>query len=183
MSVIYNSLSVALPGVRLLEPQIYHDQRGAFVKTYHEDALKAAGIHFAIKEEYYTVSGRGVIRGMHFQTPPADHAKLIYCISGRVRDVLLDLRRSSPTYGHFMHWELSVNNRLMFIIPSGIAHGFLSLEDQSVMVYKTTTVHSPNDDAGIRWDSFGFVWGEASPVVSTRDLGFPTLADFVTPFV
>ncbi len=182
MSAFFNELPVSLPGVRLLEPRVFRDPRGAFVKTYHEQKLRAAGINFVMREEYYSVSGRGVVRGMHFQRPPEDHAKLVYCIRGQVLDVLLDLRRDSPTFGQFASRELSAENRLIFSIPTGIAHGFLSREEASVMVYKTTTVHSATHDAGIRWDSFGFDWGVAAPIVSERDAAFPTLADFATPF-
>lgn len=178
----FNSLPVALPGVRLLEPRLFSDRRGAFIKTYHEPAWHEAGIPFAMKEEYYSVSHRGVLRGMHFQTPPEDHAKLVYCPCGRVLDVLLDLRRGSPTFGQCAARELSADNRLILIIPVGIAHGFLSLEDRSVMVYKTTTTHSPDHDAGIRWDSFGFDWGREPPMVSERDAAFPTFVDYSSPF-
>ena len=182
MSGPFNSLPVALPGVRLLEPPLFRDQRGTFIKTYHEPAWLAAGLPFAMKEEYYSVSRLGVLRGMHFQTPPEDHAKVVYCPCGRVLDVLLDLRRGSPTYGQCAAWELSAENRLILIIPSGLAHGFLSQEEGSVLVYKTGTVHSPALDAGIRWDSFGFDWGWPAPMVSDRDRAFPALADFSSPF-
>lgn len=182
MSAAFNPLPVALPGVRLLEPRVFSDQRGAFIKTYHEPAWRHAGITFEMREEYYSVSRRGVLRGMHFQTPPEDHVKLVYCPSGRVLDVLLDLRRGSPTFGRSMVQELSSENRLIFVLPAGIAHGFLCLAEQSVMVYKTSTVHSPAHDAGIRWDSFGFDWGRETPVVSERDAAFPSFADFPSPF-
>jgi dTDP-4-dehydrorhamnose 3,5-epimerase len=182
MSRPFNLLPVALPGVRLLEPRLFSDRRGLFVKTYHEPAWREAGLPFAMREEYYSVSHRGVLRGMHFQTPPEDHTKVVYCPCGRVLDVLLDLRRSSPTFGQTASRELSAENRLILVIPTGIAHGFLTLEAGSVLVYKTGTVHSPAHDAGIRWDSFGFDWGCDAPVLSERDAAFPALADFASPF-
>jgi dTDP-4-dehydrorhamnose 3,5-epimerase len=178
----FHSLPVALPGVRLLQPRLFGDRRGTFIKTYHEEAWHEAGISFTIKEEYYSISRQGVLRGMHFQSPPEDHTKIVYCPSGRVLDVLLDLRRSSPTFGQAAVMELSAENRLILIIPNGIAHGFLSREESSIMVYKTSTVHSPAHDAGIRWDSFGFDWGCDAPVLSERDAAFPALADFASPF-
>jgi dTDP-4-dehydrorhamnose 3,5-epimerase len=161
---------------------LFGDRRGTFIKTYHEEAWHEAGISFTIKEEYYSISRQGVLRGMHFQSPPEDHTKIVYCPSGRVLDVLLDLRRSSPTFGQAAVMELSAENRLILIIPNGIAHGFLSREESSIMVYKTSTVHSPAHDAGIRWDSFGFDWGCDAPVLSERDAAFPALADFASPF-
>lgn len=182
MTAPFQTLPSALPGVRLLKPHVFSDQRGDFIKTYHEAAWHVAGIHFAMREEYYSVSRRGVLRGMHFQVPPEHHTKLVYCPCGRVLDVLLDLRQGSPTFGQSSVQELSAENRLILLIPTGIAHGFLSLEESSVLVYKTSTVHSPAHDAGIRWDSFGFNWGPEVSVVSGRDTAFPPFANFTTPF-
>lgn len=176
------SLSQPLSGVHLLQPKVFIDQRGDFVKTYHVREFAALGIEFNPVEEFFSTSRKGVIRGMHFQLPPHDHAKLVYCIRGRVLDVLLDLRKASPSYGKMATAVLSRENHHQFYIPSGIAHGFAALEDDSVMVYKTTTVHAPESDAGIRWDSFGCDWQTAAPIVSVRDNGFPSLAEFLTPF-
>ncbi len=176
------SLSQPLPGVHLLQPKVFIDTRGDFVKTFHVGAFAELGIDFKPVEEFFSTSRKGVLRGMHFQLPPHDHAKLVYCIRGRVLDVLLDLRKASPTFGQFASAELSRENHHQFYIPSGIAHGFLSLEDDSVMVYKTTTVHAPTHDAGIRWDSFGFDWGIAAPLISPRDLAFAALTEFGSPF-
>lgn len=182
MSLLFRSMPTPLPGVHLLEPRLFSDERGSFTKTYHEPAWREAGIDFEMKEEYHSVSHRGVLRGMHFQTPPQDHAKVVYCPHGRVQDVLLDLRRNSPTFGRAAARELSAENRLILFIPAGVAHGFLSLEERSILVYKTGTVHSPEHDAGIRWDSFGFDWGHTAPVVSARDAAFPSFANFSSPF-
>ncbi len=173
-----------LPGTFLVQPKVFRDARGDFVKTFHTGLFRDAGIAFSPVEEFYSTSHRGVVRGMHFQLPPHDHAKLVYCIRGRVIDVLLDLRKQSPTNGHAVSAELSAENRQMFYVPSGVAHGFLSLEDDTVMVYKTSTVHAPSHDAGVRWDSFGFDWGleREEPIISTRDAGFPAFSDFASPF-
>lgn len=171
-----------LPGVMLLEPRTFTDARGRFVKTFHAPDFASLGIAFNPLEEFYSVSHRGVLRGMHFQLPPHDHAKLVYCVRGRVLDVLLDLRRASPDYGRAVSAELSEENCRIFYIPPGIAHGFLALEDHSLMVYKTTSVHAPTHDAGIRWDGFGFDWGAGEKIISERDRGFPALRDFVSPF-
>ena len=182
MNLLFRSIAAPLVGVKLLEPRRFSDERGSFIKTYHEAAWREAGIDFDMKEEYHSVSHRGVLRGMHFQTPPHDHAKVVYCPHGRVKDVLLDLRRNSPTFGQSLARELSAENRMIVVIPAGIAHGFLSLDENSILVYKTGTVHSPEHDAGIRWDSFGFEWGHSAPVVSSRDAAFPSFANFSSPF-
>lgn len=174
--------SEPLPGAIVLQPKIFRDQRGEFVKTYHEGIFSELGLPVQWTEEFHSVSRRGVIRGMHFQTPPADHCKLVYCLRGRVLDVILDLRRNSPAYGKWASIELCPEKCLQFFIPKGFAHGFLALEEDSLMVYKTTTVHSPENDAGIRWDSFGFAWPCSAPIVSERDASFPELNQYDTPF-
>jgi dTDP-4-dehydrorhamnose 3,5-epimerase len=179
---MFQVVDTALPGLKVLQPRIFKDARGDFVKTYHAGLFRELGLPFAPAEEFFSVSRKDVVRGMHFQTPPHAHAKLVYCVAGRVLDVVVDLRRDSPTRGQYVSRELSAENREMFFIPEGFAHGFLSLEDDTVMVYQTSTVHAPEADAGIHWRSVGFAWPIANPVVSERDEAFPTLAGFDSPF-
>lgn len=170
-----------LPGCFLLKPKKLTDHRGYFVKTYHEELYTALGVRLDIREEFYSVSQKGVIRGMHFQNPPHDHEKLVFCTQGAVLDVLLDLRRGDG-YGHTASIELSGDNNLILYIPKGIAHGFLALQDDSLMFYKTSTVHAPAFDCGIRWDSFGFDWGIAQPVLSGRDETHPLFNHYNSVF-
>ncbi len=169
-------------GTYLVKPRVLGDDRGVFVKTFHSDAFAELGFRFQPAEEYFSVSHQGVVRGMHCQLPPYDHEKLVYCVQGSVLDVLLDLRRHSPTFGLSTAVELSANNHFLFLIPKGIAHGFLSLAPESLMIYKTSTVHAPSHDAGVRWNTFGFDWPITSPVVSKRDAGLPAFDDFQSPF-
>lgn len=166
-----------LPGTFVLEPERFVDQRGAFVKTYHEDVWRALGIGFEMREEFYSTSRAGVIRGMHFHAPPHAHDKVVYCLSGGVLDVLLDLRQG-PGYGRAVSTILSAENRRMLFIPVGVAHGFKALADDSLLVYKTSTVHTPASDRAIRWDSFGFDWDIESPILSDRDRSHAPLAEF-----
>ena len=183
MSAPIEKLSTALDGVFLLRPRIFADVRGTFVKTFHADLFAEQGFAFEPREEFFSTSRQGAVRGMHFQVPPADHAKLVYCSHGAVLDVVLDIRKASPTYGRAISFELSAENCLSAFIPSGFAHGFLALTEGALMVYKTSTVHTPSCDAGIRWDSFGFDWPLAGePILSDRDAKFPTLAEFESPF-
>ena len=174
-------LKELLPGCFLLQPNRFEDQRGSFVKTYHEGLFQALGVDLDIREEFYSVSHKNVIRGMHFQLPPHEHDKLVYCTRGAVTDVLLDLRKG-PGYGKVASAELSGENAHLVFIPKGIAHGFAALTDEALMLYKTSTVHAPESDCGIRWDSFGFEWGVAHPVISARDQQHPPLSEFITPF-
>ena len=174
-------LPTELDGVLILKPNVFEDARGSFVKTYHEELFASCGIRFAPKEEFFSVSRKNVVRGMHFQLPPTAHDKLVYCPAGRVLDVVLDLR-SDGKRGRFISRELSASNREMLFIPRGCAHGFVALEDDSMMVYQTSTVHSPAHDAGVVWNSFGFEWPVKNPILSERDQKFPALRDFKSPF-
>jgi dTDP-4-dehydrorhamnose 3,5-epimerase len=170
-------------GTYLLQPRVFCDNRGDFVKTFHVGLFRELGIEFNPVEEFFSTSHKGVLRGMHFQLPPYDHDKLVYCVRGRVLDVLLDLRKGSATYGQTTSAELARENHQQYYIPKGVAHGFLALEDDSVMVYKTSTVHSPAHDAGVRWDSFGFKWPTSETrFLSPRDQKFPTVQEFSSPF-
>ena len=173
-----------LAGLVVLEPKVFTDLRGTFVKTFHDTEFRKLGLPFETREEFFSTSHQHVLRGMHFQVPPADHAKLVFCLTGAVLDVVLDLRRHSPTFGKTCATELSETNRRSVFIPSGFAHGFLTLTEGALMLYKTSTVHNPACDLGICWDSFGFAWplAGAAPILSQRDREFPALAEFNTPF-
>jgi dTDP-4-dehydrorhamnose 3,5-epimerase len=177
-------ISEPLPGVKILRPFVFEDTRGNFVKPFHEGQLAAQGIHLTVREEFFSTSTASVLRGMHFQLPPHAHQKLIYCIKGRVLDVVLDLREGSPAFGKAAAFELSAANRHVVYVPVGFAHGFLSMEDDSCLVYKTDAVHAPESDRGIRWDSFGFDWPLTGvhPLISAKDLLLSPLPDFKTPF-
>lgn len=172
-----------LAGCVALQPKAFSDARGRFVKVFHEGAFRELGLHTDFAEEYYSVSHRHVIRGLHFQTPPHDHVKLVYCVQGDVLDVVLDLRVGSPTFGQHATFHLSADAANSIYIPKGMAHGFCALSEQAIMVYKVSTVYAPHNDAGVRWDSAGIDWPTSSPIVSARDAGFAGLGQFDSPFV
>jgi len=176
------AIPTGFEGLFVLQPRVFQDPRGSFVKTYHHGLFRELDIAFEPQEEFFSVSSKDVLRGMHFQLPPMAHAKLVYCVAGRVLDVVLDLRRDSATRGQAFARELSATNREMLFIPVGFAHGFLALEDDTVMVYQTSTVHSPPHDAGILWKSFGFDWPVNQPTMSERDQQFPKWSEFPSPF-
>lgn len=164
-------------------PNIHTDLRGAFVKTLHADTFKHAGLCYTFKEQYYSKSIKGVVRGLHFQTPPYDHAKLIYCIAGEVMDAVVDLRLGSPTYGQNYSTILSEKKGNMIYIPQGVAHGFCTTNEAATLVYNATTEYNPSHDAGIRWDTAGISWPVDKPHMSDRDLNLPTLSNFDSPFI
>ncbi len=141
-------VATELPGLQIIRPRIFQDARGSFVKTFHAGQFRELGLDFEPREEFFSTSAKGVLRGMHFQLPPAAHAKLVYCIAGSVLDVVLDLRKNSPAFGRNCARELSAANHEMLFIPAGFAHGFLALDDGATMIYQTSTVHSPVHDSG-----------------------------------
>lgn len=169
----------------VFEIDLFHagDDRGSFVKTLHRPTLEANNLVGTFDESFYSTNKKGVIRGMHFQHPPHDHAKIVYCTSGRLLDVILDIRLGSPTYGQWATVELSGDNRKAVYLPTGMAHGFCVFEDHTTMVYLTSTVHNPGADDGIRIDSFGFDWPINDPIRSARDLEFQGLEEFESPFI
>ncbi|RJX16993.1 MAG: dTDP-4-dehydrorhamnose 3,5-epimerase [Desulforudis sp.] len=171
-----------IPGCFEIQPTVLEDQRGLFVKTFHEQIFAQYGLETHFAEEYYSKSYQGVLRGLHFQVPPHDHAKLVYCLVGQVKDVVVDLRLGSPTYGKFASFILSAEKASMVYIPRGLAHGFYTLSDSATMVYKVTSVYSPPHDTGIRWDSVGIDWPSDNPIISERDRQFETFAAFNSPF-
>lgn len=173
---------LTINGCHVLRTPAFGDVRGSFVKSYHVEEFDRLGLRTDWREEYFSASRAGVIRGMHFQVPPAEHAKLVFCVAGRVLDVILDLRVGSPTFGQSCGVELDAQSGRGVYIPVGCAHGFLSLSEGSVMYYKVTSVHAPVEDRGIAWDSFGFDWPVDTPILSPRDAAHPRLADFASPF-
>lgn len=171
-----------LAGVFIIENDNFHDERGSFVKVFHEDIFTSYGLESSFKESFYSVSKKDVIRGMHFHLPPKDHTKLVYVTHGALIDVVLDIRENSKTYGEYVTTKLTSDNNTMVYIPTGFAHGFLSLENDTCMTYLQTGVYSKEHDAGIEVNSFGFDWGIKKPILSLRDTTFPTLKEFKTPF-
>ncbi|MFC5285203.1 dTDP-4-dehydrorhamnose 3,5-epimerase family protein [Pedobacter alpinus] len=158
------------------------DLRGSFTKTIHKETFDTYSIDSNFTESFYSKSHKNVIRGMHFQIPPDDHSKLVYLISGSILDVILDIRKESPTYGKFFSIVITADNPQAIYIGKGLAHGFKSLEDNSVVEYHTTTSHSKQNETGIKYSSFGFDWGSENDILSERDLNFKNFIDFNSPF-
>ena len=173
-----------LEGAFLIDNFSAEDERGLFVKTFNDKSFKDFVLDFQIRESYYSVSKRDVIRGMHFQVPPLDHEKLVFVMQGAILDVVLDLRKNSPTFGKCMGVELSEENRQAIFLPKGVAHGFKSLKNNTITVYNVSSIYDAEYDRGVLYNSFGFDWELEHPILSNRDLSFPTLSDFseVNPF-
>lgn len=171
-----------LADARFITLPAFPDDRGIFVKPFHNTTLQQAGIDFKLKESYYSLSHKDVIRGMHFQLPPHQHSKIVFCPKGAILDVIVDLRKGSPTFGAYHAEELSEANHCAYYIPEGFAHGFKALTDDAMTYYLVSSEYNKESDTGIRWDSFGFDWQVALPIISARDQSFGALKDFQSPF-
>ena len=178
---------LAIPDVKVLVPRRFGDRRGSFSEVYSRRTLAAAGLDTAFVQDNHSWSaGRGTVRGLHFQTPPHAQDKLVRVVRGSVFDVALDLRRSSPTYGHHVSVVLSSEAWNQVLVPIGFAHGFMTLEPDTEVVYKVSDYYAPEHDQGLRWNDpeLGIQWplSEKDAALSDKDRRQPKFAGFVTPF-
>lgn len=173
-----------IPDLFVIEPRVFGDHRGYFFESYSAEHFKNAGISADFVQDNESFSGKGVVRGLHFQAPPKAQGKLVRVQKGRVLDVAVDIRKGSPTYGKHFSTELSGENKKMLWIPPGFAHGFATLEDDTVFLYKCTDTYSPEHEGSILWNdpSLGIDWGVEDPKLSAKDEAGPLLKDFSSPF-
>jgi len=180
---MFTTQESAITGCFEITPKKFFDNRGGFVKVYHSSLFSDLGIKDNFVEEYYSKSHKNVIRGMHFQLPPHEHAKIVYCISGSALDVVMDLRKNSDTFGKVVTFEINEKNANMIYIPKGLAHGFCVLSDSATLVYKTSTVYNEKCDHGILWSSIDFSWPSSNPIISERDSKLTPYKEFTSPFI
>ncbi|KAB7648937.1 dTDP-4-dehydrorhamnose 3,5-epimerase [Polymorphobacter fuscus] len=175
-----NVIDTALPGVKLIEPRVFGDDRGFFLESWNAATFAANGLDIAFVQDNHSRSARGVLRGLHYQLQ-SPQGKLVRVTSGAVFDVAVDIRRSSPHFGQWVGYELSDTNKRMLWVPPGFAHGFLVLSDTADFLYKVTTLYDAPNDRGIRWDDpdIGIAWPDvgAAPQLSGKDTVAPLLAD------
>lgn len=169
----------------LLQPPRFGDHRGFFGETYSRLKYAEMGIDSEFVQDNHSLSHAvGTLRGLHFQVPPAPQGKLVRCGRGAIFDVAVDIRRGSPTYGQWEGYELSAENGHQLYVPVGFAHGFVTLEPDSEIVYKCTDYYAPETEGAVRWDSCGIDWPlPGDPILSDKDAIAPVLADFDSPFV
>lgn len=177
-------LSTPLEGILIIEPQIFKDTRGYFYESYNEKKMHAAGITLKFVQDNQSLSQKGAIRGLHFQAPPYEQGKLVRVVAGAVRDVVVDIRINSPTYGQYFSIDLSAENQLMFWIPPGFAHGFETLTDNTIFLYKCTNLYHKESEGGLLWNDpeIGIKWETTNAIVSEKDMLLPSLKDFISPF-
>ena len=171
----------ALPGVKLIEPRVFNDDRGFFFESWNARAFAAAGIDASFVQDNHSRSAKGVLRGLHYQIQ-SPQGKLVRVVSGAVFDVAVDLRRSSKTFGRWVGYELSAENKWQAWIPPGFAHGFLSLQDDTELLYKCTDFYSVQAERSLIWNDpdIGIAWplnGIGKPLLSDKDAAAKTLAE------
>ncbi len=173
-----------LPGLLIIKPKVFADVRGHFFESYRQDLFQSIGVPTLYVQDNQSLSNSGIIRGLHFQKPPHAQDKLVRVIKGKVLDVVVDIRKSSPTYGKSFSIELSEYNFLLMFIPKGFAHGFETLEDNTIFAYKCTDYYHPQSEGGIAWNSpdLEIPWTAISPVLSAKDTQNSNFNDFVSPF-
>jgi dTDP-4-dehydrorhamnose 3,5-epimerase len=169
-----------LPEVIIIEPTVFGDDRGFFFESWNQARFSEAGLDLQFVQDNHSLSMKGVLRGLHYQNPKPQ-GKLVRVTSGRVFDVAVDLRQSSPDFKKWIGVELSAGNKRMLWVPPGFAHGFLTLEDDTEFLYKCTDFYEPSCDRNIKWDDpdIGIKWpiGAELPIVSAKDLAAPMLRD------
>lgn len=165
-----------LQGVLLIRPRVFPDDRGCFLETYHREKYSAAGIDWNFVQDNHSHSRRNVIRGMHYQLR-RPQGKLIYAVRGEILDVVVDLRRSSPSFGRAYGVTLSDSNRMQLLVPPGFAHGFCVTSDTADVTYKCTDFYVPDDEYGVLWSSVPVEWPTSTPVVSPKDQAFPAFSE------
>ncbi len=176
--------ALEIPGVLLIEPAMFKDQRGFFCETFHERRYAEAGIRQSFVQDNISHSVRGTLRGLHFQQPHAQ-GKLVMAVEGVVFDVVVDIRKGSPTFGKWYGVELSSDNCRQLYVPPGCAHGFCVTSERATFLYKCTDFYSPADERGIVWNdpALGITWPVPAPILSTKDRAYCTLEKMDTDYL
>ena len=177
-------INTKIPDLYIIKPRVFEDDRGYFFESYNKETFLRMGIDQNFVQDNESKSAKGVLRGLHFQKPPFTQGKLVRVMRGSVLDVAVDLRKASPTYGKWASVELTQDNKWMYWVPPGFAHGFVTLEDDTVFFYKCTNVYNKASEGSIRWDDpyLNIDWGIKNPILSEKDKTAPFFKDFDSPF-
>ena len=173
-----------IDGLLIIRPRVFPDERGYFFEAYNEKKKKEQGFEQHFVQDNISKSSKNVLRGLHFQNPPHAQGKLVQVIRGAVLDIAVDIRKDSPTYGEHYAIELSEKNNLLFFIPPGFAHGFLTLEDNTIFSYKCTALYNKESEGSIQWNDkeLGINWNVNDPIISKKDQTSPSFKDFNSQF-
>ncbi len=175
---------VQIKGLIVVQPDVFCDPRGYFFESYNKEKFKKYGIIEDFVQDNQSMSAKGILRGLHFQNPPFAQGKLLSVIKGSVLDVVVDIRKASPTYGKHFSIVLSGENKTIFWVPAGFAHGFLSLEDDTIFSYKCTQTYNKESEGSIRWNDpdINIDWSINQPLVSEKDQIAPLFKDLISKF-
>ena len=174
----------SLDGLLVIKPKIFGDDRGYFFESWSEESFADNGLELNFVQDNQSLSRKGVLRGLHFQNPPFAQGKLVRVIKGSVLDVVVDIRKNSPTYGQYFSIEINEENKIIFWIPPGFAHGFISLEDDTIFTYKCTEVYNSASEDSLLWSDtdLNSDWGAINPLVSDKDLVAGIFKNFKSQF-
>ncbi len=178
-------IETTLKGAYLIKHKVFRDERGFFLESWSEKVFAENGIEAKFVQDNHSLSvKKGVLRGIHFQLPPDEQAKLVRVTKGSVFDVIIDLRKGSPTYGQWENFELSANNFQMLFIPCGFGHAYCTLEDNTEFMYKVDNFYAPEADSGIAWNDpdLNINWPIEDPILSEKDAKLQKFKDFNSPF-
>lgn len=177
-------IETKIKGLLIIKPKVFADARGYFFESYNADLFKQNGILVNFVQDNQSLSNTGVLRGLHFQAPPFEQGKLVRVITGAVLDVAVDIRKDSPTYGEHVTIELTEENKAMFYIPPGFAHGFLTLRDNTIFSYKCTNVYNKTSEGTVLWNdtNLNINWDVSNPILSEKDLTGTRFKEFNSPF-
>lgn len=177
-------IKTPLEGLLIIKPDVFEDERGYFFESFNSEKFLQAGLDLKFVQDNESKSKKGVLRGLHFQAPPFAQGKLVRVLRGSVLDVAVDIRKNSPTLGKWESIVLSGTNKLMYWIPEGFAHGFVTLEDNTIFFYKCTKVYNKTSEGSILWcdEDLKIDWGIEDPVISDKDKVSQRFKDFLTPF-
>lgn len=181
--MIYDHEESEIKGVFLLNPHFHTDIRGSITKTFHKESFEMLGLECDWGESLITENfQKGVIRGFHFQLPPYCQAKTIFCVTGSILDVVLDLRKGSKTYGKTARFSLDCHKKNILYVPKGVANCYAICQDHTIIAYNLTSTYMPEYESGIRWDSAGVDFGLENPIIADKDSNLPLLKEFESPF-
>lgn len=177
-------IKTSIPDVLIIKPQVFEDSRGYFFESYNKEKFLQHGLNQNFVQDNESKSVKNVVRGLHFQAPPFAQGKLVRVMKGAVLDVAVDIRKKSPTYGQWTSVVLTEENKWMYWVPPGFAHGFATLQDETVFFYKCTNVYNKESEGSIRWNDpdLNIDWQLENPVLSEKDQSSPFFRDFVSPF-
>lgn len=175
-------ITTPIEGLLEIEPTVFQDARGYFFESWNEQKFRAVGLDFRFVQDNESCSEKGVLRGLHFQVAPHAQGKLVRVVRGAVLDVAVDIRPTSATFGKHYALVLSAENKKQFWIPPGFAHGFLTLEDNTIFAYKCTDYYHKDSERSLLWNdpALGIDWGIANPILSDKDRVAPTLVELKT---